>query len=197
MSAEIPPKILNMERKKAPLFIPEFGPLKGTRVLLTGSIVAGPFIATMLGDFGAEVIHVEAPGMGDTYRTLGPFLVKNGKKVSLPFSNDARNRLSMTLDLRINKNPESKEIFLGLIKQSDIWIENLVWLEERYGITDELVMKVNPKIVIVHVSGYGHPEFGGDPKICKRASYDLIGQAYSGWPNVIGFRDGPPTRLSL
>ncbi len=197
MSVDIPPKILNMEKKRAPLLVPEFGPLKGTRVLLTGSIVAGPFIATMLGDLGAEVIHVEAPGSGDTYRTLGPFLVKNGKKISLPFSNDARNRLSMTLDLRINKNPESKEIFLGLIKQSDIWIENLVWLEERYGITDEMVMKVNPKIVIVHVSGYGHPEFGGVPKICKRASYDLIGQAYSGWPNVIGFREGSPTRLSL
>jgi len=196
-SEEIPSKVIKMERKKAPLLAPEFGPLKGTRVLLTGSIVAGPFIATMLGDLGAEVIHIEPPGSGDTYRTLGPFLTKNGKRISLPFSNDARNRLSMTLDLRINKNPESREIFLGLIKQSDIWIENLVWLEERYGITDELVMKVNPKIVIVHVSGYGHPEFGGDPKICKRASYDLIGQAYSGWPNVIGFREGPPTRLSL
>jgi crotonobetainyl-CoA:carnitine CoA-transferase CaiB-like acyl-CoA transferase len=195
--SNIPEKVKTMERKPAPLFSPEFGPLKGVRVLLTGSIVAGPFIATMLGDLGAEVIHIEPPGSGDTYRTLGPFLVKDGKKVSLPFSNDARNRLSMTLDLRINKNPESREIFLGLIKQSDIWVENLVWLEERYGITDDLVMKVNPRIVIVHVSGYGHPNFGGDPKICKRASYDLIGQAYSGWPNVTGFRDGPPTRLSL
>ena len=68
----------------------------------------------------------------------------------------------MGLDLRIHKKPEAKEVFLGLIKQADIWVENLVWLEERYGITDEMCLEVNPKLGIVHVSGYGHPKFGGE-----------------------------------
>ncbi len=193
---DIPERVKNMKKKPAPLLIPEYGPLKGIRVLSTGSIVAGPFVGTMLADLGAEVIHVERPGVGDPYRALAPYITRNGKKVSAPFTNDARNRLSLCLDLRIHKVPEAKEVFLGLIKQADIWVENLVWLKERYGITDEMCLEVNPKLVIVHVSGYGHPEFGGDPEKCSRAAYDLIGQAYSGWPNLIGFKDGPPIRLA-
>ena len=81
-----------------------------------------------------------------------------------------------------------------MTKQSDFWVENLVWLEQRYGITDADVLEVNPKIVIVHVSGYGHPDFGGGREKCNRASYDMIGQSYSGWPNLMGVKDGPPTR---
>ena len=138
---EIPERVKKMKRKPAPLLIPEFGPLRGIRVLSTGSIIAGPFIGTLLADLGAEVIHIERPGFGDTYRTLGPFITRNGKKVSAPWANEATNRLSMELDLRLNQKPASREVFYGLIKQSDFWIENLVWLEQRYGITDEEVLE--------------------------------------------------------
>jgi len=195
----IPSKIQSMQRKPAPLLAPRFGPLSGMRVLCTGSIVAGPFGPTLLADYGAEVIHVEAPGYGDTYRTLGPFLVtEDGRRISLPFSNDARNKLFMTLNLRLKECEECREVFLGLIKQSDLWFENLVWLEERYGITMETVFEVNPKIVVVRISGYGHAKHGGGlPEYSRRASYDLIGQAFSGWPEVVAFPDTPPRRVPL
>lgn len=71
-------------------------------------------------------------------------------------------------------------------------MENLVWLD-KYGISDELLLEVNPKLVIVHVSGYGRPQFGGLPEVCDRASYDMIGQAYSGFLFLNGDKDRPPT----
>ena len=194
---EIPERVKKLERKPAPVLAEKFGPLQGMRVLSTSSLVAVPFAASMFADFGAEVIHVENPGAGDPMRAGSPALEKNGKKVSYIWVDNGRNRLSMELDLRINKNNWSKEIFLGLIKVSDVWIENLVWLEQRYGITDALVREVNPHISIIHESGYGKPEFGGNPDICWRASYDLIGQAYGGWNHLVGDPKGPPTRIPV
>ena len=179
-----------MGKKPAPHIVPEFGPLSWVRVLSTGSIVAMPHAATMLAEFGAEVIHVERPGVGDTYRTLGPFIVNGNNKGGTGWMQDARNRLSIGLEVNLNI-PEAKEIFYGLIKQSDIWMENLVWLD-KLGISDEEVLKVNPRIVIVHVSGYGHEEFGGLPEFCDRASYDMIGQSFSGFLMMQGSEGTPP-----
>ena len=191
---EIPERVKRLERKPAPILTPKFGPLQGMRVVQTVSLIAGPFAGTMMADFGAEVIHVENPGTGDSWRLMPPLIP--GTKLSCAWAQEGRNRLSMELDLRINKNPLSKEVFLSLIKVSDIWIENLVWLEQRYGITDELVHEVNPQITIVHESGYGKPESGGDPDRCWKASYDLIGQSYGGWCHLTGEPDAPPTRIS-
>ena len=192
----IPEGVLKMERKPAPTLTPKFGPLQGLRVLSTTSVIAGPFCPSLFGWFGAEVIHVENPGLGDTMRTMPPRISRGDKIVSAPWANEATNRLSMELDLRLNKKPASREVFYSLIKQSDFWIENLVWLEQRYGITDKEVLEVNPKIIIVHVSGYGHPDFGGEREKCFRASYDMIGQCFSGWPNLIGPKDAPPSRAN-
>ena len=158
---------------------PEFGPLSGVRVLSTGSVIAGPYAAQLLGEMGAEVIHVERPGIGDMIKAEGK---TNG--VFPAWSARSRNRLSLTLDMRMSI-PESKDIFLGLIKKSDIWIENLVWIE-KLGITDEMVREANPKIIIVHVSGFGRPQFGGVESICDRPSFDVIGQAYSGFMSIQG-----------
>jgi crotonobetainyl-CoA:carnitine CoA-transferase CaiB-like acyl-CoA transferase len=169
--------VRNLKRKKVPLFAPSFGPLSGIRVLSASSVVAGPFIGTLLADHGAELIHIENVG-GETHREVGPFLETDGKRVGAEYAATVRNRLDIALNLR---SEEGKEIFYGLIKQSDIFVENLVWLEEKFGIADEQMLKVNPRIVIVHVSGYGKPKFGGDPEKCSRASYDIIAQAYSGW----------------
>jgi len=183
-----------MQRVSAPVLIPSFGPLAGMRVLSTGSIVAMPHAANMLADFGAEVVHVERPKYGDTYRTLAPFVNDGGKKVSASWAQDARNRLSMTLEVDL-KIPEAKDIFLGLIKNSDIWFENLVWIE-KFGITDELCLEVNPKLVIVHVSGFGRPQFGGIPEMCDRGSYDMIGQAASGWMSLMGDPEPSPPSMA-
>ncbi|MCI6260300.1 CoA transferase [Pyramidobacter sp. SM-530-WT-4B] len=171
--------------------IPEFGPLAGMRIIDSGSLIAMPFAATMLADFGAEVIHIERPGAGDTLRLMAPFATVNGKKVSTAWAQDARNKLSMTLELNL-QHEEVKEIFYGLIKEADVFMENMVWLE-KLGIYDEELLKVNPKLVIVHVSGLGHKEFGGVPSVCNRASYDMIGQAFSGWLYLQGDPDRDPS----
>ena len=87
--------------------IPEYGPFAGMRVITSGSLIAMPFAATMLADFGAEVIHIERPGVGDTLRMLAPFAEVNGKKVGTAWAQDARNKLSLTLELNL-KHPEVK-----------------------------------------------------------------------------------------
>lgn len=171
--------------------IPEYGPFAGMRVVCSGSLVAMPFAATMLADFGAEVIQIERPGVGDTLRMLAPFAEVNGTKVSTAWAQNARNKLAMGLELNL-KFDEVKEIFYGLIKEADIFMENMVWLE-KLGIYDEELLKVNPKLVIVHVSGMGHKEFGGVPSVCNRASYDMIGQAFSGWLYLQGDADRAPS----
>jgi Predicted acyl-CoA transferases/carnitine dehydratase len=170
--------------------IPDFGPLKNVRVLCTGSIVAMPHAASLFADFGAQVIQIERPGVGDTYRGLAPFAKHDGKTVSTSWAQDARNRLSLTMEVNLNI-PEIKEIFMGLIKETDIFLENMVWLD-KLGINDEEMLKVNPKLVIIHISGYGRPQFGGVPEVADRASYDMIGQAYGGFMWLNGDPDRPP-----
>lgn len=170
--------------------IPEYGPFAGMRAVCAGTLLAMPFAATMLADFGVEVIQIERPGVGDTQRLLAPFAELNGKVVSAAWAQESRNKLAMTLELNL-KHEEVREIFYGLIKEADIFMENMVWMD-KLGVYDEELLKVNPKLVIVHVSGMGHKEFGGLPNVCNRASYDMIGQAFSGWLNLQGDPDRPP-----
>ena len=170
--------------------IPEFGPFAGMRAVCAGTLLAMPFAATMLADFGAEVIQIERPGVGDTQRMLAPFAERNGKKVSTAWVQESRNKLAMTLELNL-KHEEVREIFYGLIRESDIFMENMVWMD-KLGVFDEDLLRINPRLVIVHVSGMGHKEFGGLPNICNRASYDMIGQAFSGWLYLQGDPDRDP-----
>ncbi|UWG96686.1 CoA transferase [Dehalobacter sp. DCM] len=174
---------MSTESVRSASLIPEFGTLSGVRVLSSGNIIAAPYAAGLMAEMGAEVIHLERPGVGDTARAVpGEFGVNSF------WAAQARNRLSMTLELDMN-NEKSKEIFLGLIRQSDIWVESLVWLE-KLGINDEMIMEANPQIVIVHVSGYGKKEFGGIPEVCDRPSFDIIGQAFSGYLSLTGVDGG-------
>lgn len=177
-----------MDKRK--FIVPEYGPLSGLRVVGTGSLIAMPFAATMMADFGAEVIQIERPGVGDTYRKFPPVATTELGSAGSSWIQDARNRLSLTLELNMNDR-DVKEIFLKLISESDIYIENMVWLD-KLGIRDEELLSVNPKLVIVHISGYGHKEFGGVPEICDQASYDMIGQAFSGYVLFNGYEDRPP-----
>jgi crotonobetainyl-CoA:carnitine CoA-transferase CaiB-like acyl-CoA transferase len=177
----------------APAIAPTFGPLSGMRVLTTGGHLAMPYAATMMADFGAEVFYIERPGGGDPYRLFSPFLTgENGQQVGASWIQDARNRLSITLETNL-KVAEAREVFFTLIKNSDIWMENVVWTD-KLGIKDEDLLKVNPALVIIHISGYGKAQFGGIPELCDRGSFDVIGQAASGWLTLNGDPDGPPSR---
>ena len=159
---------------------PRFGPFEGMRVVGAGSLIAMPFAASMLAEFGAEVIQIERPRVGDTYRSFGPLARgRDGQTIGAAWAQEARNRLSMTLELGPGR-ADSHELLLELIRRSDIFIENMVWTE-KLGIRDAELLEANPALVIVHISGYGHREFGGVPEICDQASYDMIGQAFSGY----------------
>ena len=181
-----------LEKKPAPMFTKKFGPLSGIRVLLNGTVVAAPFAATMFSDFGAEVIALERPKVkGDTARHQKPQVTSGDRHISGAWAQNARNKLSFTLETNLAKVPESKEIFLSLIKECDVWIENMVWIE-KLGLNDEMLLEVNPKLVICHVSGFGTPRFGGEPAYLSRACYDPLAQAESGWGLLQGFPDKMP-----
>ena len=180
-----------IERKPAPLFVPEFGPLCGIRVLLNGTVVAAPFAATMMSDFGAEVIALERPKVGgDPARHQKPQITHGDRSISGSWMQNSRNKLSFSLETNLNV-AESKEIFLSLIKNSDIWIENMVWLN-KLGISDERLLQVNPRLVICHISGFGTSGFGGEAKHINRPGYDPLGQAESGWSLLQGWPDREP-----
>ncbi len=176
--------------------VPEFGPLAGVRVLESARFVAGPWAATYLGEFGAEVIHVEGPPFEPPYadptRTLRPVLPGGapGESVSESWVQYSRNKLSVGLDLR---NPEGRRVFLDLARRSDIWIESSrPGTYDRLGLPDSDLWKANPRLTIVHVSGYGRT---GDAARLAAPSYDLTAQAYSGYLSLQGEPDpNPPMR---
>ncbi|MDR1711664.1 MAG: CoA transferase [Propionibacteriaceae bacterium] len=168
------------------LITERFGPLQGVRVLLTGVAFAGPFAARWLGDWGAEIIKVEIPEAGDTSR-IGK-RVEGGvvpKWISL-----GRNMNSFEFSMNFTKNPESKEVFMDLIKQCDIWINSVPNIG-KHGATDELCLELNPKLVIVHITGYGLPQNGGEERLLGRPCVDPVAQAFSGLAAMQGMPDGP------
>lgn len=158
--------------------VPEFGPLSGVKVISAGISVAGPFAAAMMADFGADVTFVESPFIMDQFRTNDSHGFINKER---------RNQKCMALDVR---KPAGHEVFAKLIAGADIFIENSKagsWTKR--GFSDEQLWEINPRLVIVHVSGFGQT---GDPEILKRGSYDSIGQAMSGFMNINGEPDGLP-----
>ena len=157
--------------------IPKFGPLSGVKVISSGSNVAGPYAASMMADFGAEVIFLESTLVKDMERTTDTKGLLNKER---------RNHRTIALN---TATPEGKEVFLKLIKDADIFIENSkakTW--DKWGLSDEVIWQVNPKLVIAHVTGYGQY---GDPKIVSRGSFDAIGQAFSGYMNINGEPEVP------
>jgi crotonobetainyl-CoA:carnitine CoA-transferase CaiB-like acyl-CoA transferase len=177
--------------------VPPFGPLAGVRVVDSGRFVAGPWAATYLGEFGAEVIHVEGPPFvppySDATRLLTPLLPPGATAetgVSESWVQYSRNKLSLALDL---DQPEGRATFLDLLKRSDIWVESSrPGTYDRLGLGDETVRAVNSRLVIVHVSGFGRT---GEPGRVAAPSFDLIGQAFSGYLALQGAPDpAPPMR---
>ncbi len=177
--------------------VPPFGPLEGIRVLESARFVAGPWAATYLGEFGARVIHVEGPPFEPPYadptRTLRPVLEggDSSETVSESWVQYSRNKLSVGLDIR---RPEGRAIFLRLATQSDIWIESSrPGTYDKLGLSDEEMWRANPRLTIVHVSGYGRT---GQPDRLAAPSYDLTAQAYSGYLSLQGNPDPEPPMRS-
>ncbi|HYA10312.1 MAG TPA: CoA transferase [Thermoplasmata archaeon] len=176
--------------------VPEYGPLAGLRVLESARYVAGPWASTYLGEFGAQVVHVEGPPFGPPYadptRTLTPVLEGPGGRgrVSESWVQYGRNKLSVGLDVR---QPQGREVFLDLVRASDIWIESSrPGTYDRLGLSDAEVWAANPRLTVVHISGHGRT---GRPERTAAPSYDLTAQAYSGFLGLQGAPDpSPPTR---
>ncbi len=159
--------------------VPQFGQLSGLKVLSTGTVVAQPFAAMLMAEAGATVIHVESAVAPDTCRAI-----------KYAWNQEHRNELTMALNI---PSPEGREIFLKLIRWADIWMESSKGgTYQKWGLTDEYLWEHNPKLVIVHVSGFGQE---GDPQYVSRASYDAIGQAFGGYMFINGMPEpNPPMR---
>lgn len=173
-------------------------PLEGLRVLDLTVALAGPYGSLLLGGLGAEVIRVEAPGGGDIARNNPPYVgeegvhfgVKHDHEVSLTTLNRARNKKSITLDL---KSPQGKAIFMRLVKECDVVIENASeGVTTRLGVDYESVREANPRIIYASVKAFGEPS-----PYPRLKGMDIIVQALSGIMDVTGFADGPPTRIGL
>ena len=159
------------------------GPLNDLRVLELGQLIAGPFCGQLLGDLGAEVIKVEAPGRGDPMRDWG-------QGVPVWWSVIARNKKSITLDLRQNAG---QGLLLKLVAQADVLIENFrPGTMEKWQLGYEQLAAVNPGLIMVRVSG-----FGQTGPYAQRAGYGSIGEAMGGIRNLAGDPDRPPSRVGL
>ena len=166
------------------------GPLAGVLVLDLTRALSGPHAAMMLGDQGARVIKVEAPGTGDDTRGWGPpFLYPEvGERESSYFMSCNRNKESIALDL---KSEDGRRTLTRLIRQADVLVENF-----RPGVLDRLGFSVgelhelNPRLVILSITGFGHdgPEGG-------RAGYDQIAQGEGGLMSLTGNRPDEPTKV--
>lgn len=157
------------------------GPLKGVRVLDAAAVIAGPFGAAMLGDFGAEVIKVEMPGKGDSSRGMGPLL----EGESLRWPTFSRNKKTISLDLR---KEEGKNIFLKLVEKSDVIFENFrTGTFDKWGLDYETLKKHNPGIIVIRITGYGQTG-----PYSHLAGFGTPCTAFSGLTGITGFPDRAP-----
>lgn len=154
---------------------PSYGPLDGVKIVYAAVELAAPKACDLMADWGADVIWLENTGAGDTIRDTT--YVKQAER---------RNQRSVALNYF---SEEGQEILFKMIEDADIFIEaSKGGTYARRGITDEVLWEHNPKLVIVHVSGFGQE---GDPSMVKRAAYDLTVMAYSGYMSQNGTPDQP------
>ena len=157
------------------------GPLAGIRVLDLSTIVSGPLCAQALGDYGADVIKIESPPVGDTARFLGG-LQKAG--MTGFFAQFNRNKRGVKLDL---KSDEGREAFLKLAADADVLIENYrPQVMGRLGLSYEVLAERNPRLVYVAING-----FGSEGPYAERPAYDMVIQALSGFAKELGTAESP------
>jgi crotonobetainyl-CoA:carnitine CoA-transferase CaiB-like acyl-CoA transferase len=163
------------------------GPLSDVRVLELGQVVAGPYCGQVLADFGADVVKVEPPGIGDVLRQWG--WAPDGKD-SLWFRIAARGKRSITLDLRTE---QGQDVVRRLAREVDVVVENFrPGTLEKWGLGYEDLSADNPGLVLVRISG-----FGQDGPYAGRPGYASIGEAMGGLRALTGFPDRPSVRVGL
>lgn len=160
--------------------------LQGVKVIELGTLIAGPYAASLLGQFGAEVIKIESPAGGDPLRSWRK--LHNG--TSLWWYSQSRNKKSLTLDL---KSEEGQQIVRELVRDADIVIENFrPGTLEGWGLGWDDLVKINPNLIMVRVSGYGQ-----DGPYSQRPGFAAIAESMGGLRNLIGFPDRPPVRVGV
>ncbi len=161
-------------------------PLKGIKVIELGTLIAGPFCARMLAEFGADVIKIESPDGGDPLRKWR----KMYEGTSLWWYVQARNKKSLTLNL---KSPEAQEVVRKLVKDADIVVENFrPGAMEKWGLGWEALSQINPKLIMVRLSGFGQTGPYRD-----RPGFGAIGESMGGLRYITGFPDRPPARVGV
>jgi crotonobetainyl-CoA:carnitine CoA-transferase CaiB-like acyl-CoA transferase len=157
-------------------------PLDDIRVLDVSSFLAGPFCSTQLAEFGAEVLKVELPKVGDPLRRFGT-ITENGD--SLPWLSECRNKKSVTLDMR---TADGAKILKRLAEKCDVMVENFQpGTLEKWGLGWDTLKEVNPRLVMVRISGYGQTGPYRD-----RPGFGRIANAFGGLSFLAGYPDRPP-----
>jgi crotonobetainyl-CoA:carnitine CoA-transferase CaiB-like acyl-CoA transferase len=160
---------------------PSGGPLRGVRVLDLATVVAGPLSATLLGDFGADVVKIEHP-RGDPLRGHG--YQKDGQ--GLWWKVLGRNKLAATLNL---SQPEGQELLLRMVETADVLVENFrPGVMERWGLGYEKLAERNEGLVMLRMTGFG--QFG---PYASRPGFGTLAESMSGFAAITGEPDGPPT----
>jgi len=161
--------------------------LQGIRVIDAANVIAGPYCASILSEFGADVIKVEQPVKGDNFRSMGP-RSKDGKSIRWPSM--GRNKRCITLDFHYE---EGRQLFLELVKQADVVIENFrTGTFDSWGLDMETLKKANPDIIVTRVTGYG--QTGPNAKM---SGFGAPCAAFSGIIYTCGYPDKPPVNPSF
>ena len=167
------------------------GPLDDVVVIDLSRALAGPHAAMMLGDLGARVVKVETPGTGDDTRGWGPpFVGPEDDPVSTYYLSCNRNKESIALDL---KSADGRDVLTRLVRHGDVLVENFrPGVLDRLGFSTERLHEINPRLVVLSISGFGHdgPEGG-------RAGYDQIAQGEAGLMSLTGPSPDAPTRVGV
>jgi crotonobetainyl-CoA:carnitine CoA-transferase CaiB-like acyl-CoA transferase len=168
------------------------GPLSDLVVVDLSRALAGPHATQMLGDLGARVIKVEAPGHGDDTRGWGPPFV-GAPRQSTYFLSTNRNKESIALDLKDSSEGGDRDLLLRLVDRADVLVENFrTGVLERLGLGIESLLERNPRLVVLSITGFGHdgPEGG-------RAGYDQIAQGEAGIMSLTGTGPDDPQRVGV
>ena len=162
------------------------GPLEGVRVIEMGSLIAGPYAGALFAQFGADVIKIEPPTIGDPLRKWR----KMDGDTSLWWYSQSRNKQSLTLNL---KDPDAQEVLKRLVSDADVLIENFrPGTLEKWNLGWDALSKVNPRLVMLRVSGYGQsgPQAG-------KPGFAAIAEAIGGLRYLIGYPDRAPVRTGV
>ena len=165
---------------------PATKPLTGLKIIELGSLIAGPFAARILAEFGAEVIKIESPDGGDPLRKWR----KLYQGTSLWWYVQSRNKKSVTVNL---KHPAGREIVHKLVAEADIVIENFrPGVLEKLGLGWETLAAINPGLVMLRLSG-----FGQSGPLAQQPGFGAIGESMGGLRYVTGFPDRPPVKTGI